>query len=46
MERRRYLRKDASDPEEKLEDTPVIAELRLAVAKEDAASSAKEAPAS
>ena len=46
VERRRYLRKDASDPEEKLEDTPVIAELRLAVAKEDAASSAKEAPAS
>ncbi len=27
--------KKSSDAEEKLEDTPVVAELRLAVAKED-----------
>lgn len=42
--RRRYRRKDASDPEEKLEETPVVAELRLAVAKE-AVENATEEPA-
>ncbi|MDO8576008.1 MAG: hypothetical protein Q7R90_01705 [bacterium] len=43
--RRRYRRKDASDPEEKLEDTPVVAELRVAVAKEDVIASAEETQA-
>ncbi len=40
--KRRYRRKDSSDPEEKLEDTAVVAELRLAVAKEEAESSTEE----
>ncbi len=33
--RRRYSRKKVSDKEEKLEETPIVAELRVAVAKED-----------
>jgi len=33
--RRRYRRKDSSDAEEELEETPVVAGLRVAVAKGD-----------
>jgi len=42
--RRRYRGKDTSDPEEKLEDSSVVAELRVAVAKEDVEEGATERP--
>ncbi|MDO8576670.1 MAG: hypothetical protein Q7R90_05180 [bacterium] len=37
--------KKPSAEEEKLEETPVVAELRVAIAKEDVATAAEETPA-